>query len=147
MKSTFIHYVCVSSIKPMRLETKVQMSPILNQRITYHTPWPESEGELYGPSDRRLSAKLVPTFADRGVSRSQRGRSPSAVISISRPEPLQFLPSSSWIVLTRLSGPVPDPLFLRKFGSAGNWTQNLLTCSQELWPLDYRRGRRCVSLT
>jgi hypothetical protein len=31
-----------------------------------HTPWPESESELYRPSDRRLSEKLVPTFADRG---------------------------------------------------------------------------------
>jgi hypothetical protein len=29
-------------------------------------PWPESASELYQPSDRRLSAKLVPTFADRG---------------------------------------------------------------------------------
>jgi hypothetical protein len=29
------------------------------------TPWPESAGELYQPSDRRLSAKLVPTFEDR----------------------------------------------------------------------------------
>jgi hypothetical protein len=29
-------------------------------------PWPESANELYRPSDRRLSAKLVPTFADRG---------------------------------------------------------------------------------
>jgi hypothetical protein len=27
-------------------------------------PWPESVSELYRPSDRRLSAKLVPTFAD-----------------------------------------------------------------------------------
>jgi CBS-domain-containing membrane protein len=26
----------------------------------------ESASELYRPSDRRLSAKLVPTFADRG---------------------------------------------------------------------------------
>jgi hypothetical protein len=26
------------------------------------TPWPQSAGELYRPSDRRLSAKLVPTF-------------------------------------------------------------------------------------
>jgi hypothetical protein len=26
---------------------------------------PESASELYRPSDRRLSAKLVPTFADR----------------------------------------------------------------------------------
>jgi hypothetical protein len=29
------------------------------------TPWPESAGELYRPSDFRLSAKLVPTFEDR----------------------------------------------------------------------------------
>jgi hypothetical protein len=27
---------------------------------------PESPSELYRPSDQRLSAKLVPTFADRG---------------------------------------------------------------------------------
>jgi hypothetical protein len=30
------------------------------------TPWPESATEQYRPSDRRLSAKLVPTFVDRG---------------------------------------------------------------------------------
>jgi hypothetical protein len=30
------------------------------------TLWPESASELYRPSDSRLSAKLVPTFADRG---------------------------------------------------------------------------------
>jgi hypothetical protein len=30
------------------------------------TPWSESASVLYRPSDRRLSAKLVPTFADRG---------------------------------------------------------------------------------
>jgi hypothetical protein len=29
-------------------------------------PWPESASELYRPNDRRLSAKLVSTFADRG---------------------------------------------------------------------------------
>jgi hypothetical protein len=34
------------------------------QHIT-KTPWPEYESELYRPSDRRLSAKLVTTFADR----------------------------------------------------------------------------------
>jgi hypothetical protein len=32
---------------------------------------------LYQKSDRRLSAKLVPTFADREVSRGQRGGSPT----------------------------------------------------------------------
>jgi hypothetical protein len=30
------------------------------------TPGLQSAGELYRPSDRRLSAKLVPTLADRG---------------------------------------------------------------------------------
>jgi hypothetical protein len=45
------------------------------------TPWPESANELYRPSDRRLSAKLVSTFADRGLLRSQRGASPTDVIS------------------------------------------------------------------
>jgi hypothetical protein len=30
------------------------------------TPWLLLAGELYRPSERRLSAKLVPTFADRG---------------------------------------------------------------------------------
>jgi hypothetical protein len=39
------------------------------------TPWPESASELYRLSDRRLSAKLVPTFADKGVSRGQRDKS------------------------------------------------------------------------
>jgi hypothetical protein len=35
--------------------------------LTYkRTPWPESASELCRPNDRRLSAKLVPTFADRG---------------------------------------------------------------------------------
>jgi hypothetical protein len=34
-----------------------------------------SASELYQPSDRRLSAKLVPTFADRGLSRGRRGGS------------------------------------------------------------------------
>jgi hypothetical protein len=31
------------------------------------TPWPESASELYRQSDRRLSAKLVPNFADSGI--------------------------------------------------------------------------------
>jgi hypothetical protein len=44
--------------------------------------WPESASELYRPCDRRLSAKLVQNFADRGVSYSQRGGFRTAVISI-----------------------------------------------------------------
>jgi hypothetical protein len=37
----------------------------LSNKQKQQTPWPESASELYWPSDRRLSAKLVPTFADR----------------------------------------------------------------------------------
>jgi hypothetical protein len=29
-------------------------------------PWPESASELYWPSDRCMSVKLVPTFVERG---------------------------------------------------------------------------------
>jgi hypothetical protein len=54
---------------------------MLQQRTKRPTPWPESASELYRPSDRRLSAKLVLTIADRGVSRSQCSGSPTAVIS------------------------------------------------------------------
>ena len=37
--------------------------------------------------------------------------------------------------------PVPDPLLLRKSGSAGNRTRDLCICSQKLWPLDHRGGQ------
>jgi hypothetical protein len=40
--------------------------------------------------------------------------------------------------------PVPDPLLLRKSGSAGNQTRELWICSQEVGPLDHR-GSRIVS--
>jgi hypothetical protein len=59
----------------------------------------------------------------------------------SRPEPLLSfqvaLQLSSWGWVD----PVPDPLFLRKSGSAGNQTWDLWICSQELWPLDHRGGQ------
>jgi hypothetical protein len=54
-----------------------------------------SASEIYRPSGRRLSAKLVPTFVDREFH----------VVSLtdprlSRPQPLFFLPSSSSILCT-----------------------------------------------
>jgi hypothetical protein len=52
------------------------------------TPWPQSASELYRPSDRRLSAKLVSTFADRRVSSGQCGRSQRPYSRISRPDPV-----------------------------------------------------------
>ena len=46
------------------------------------TPWPQSASELYRQNGRRQSAKLVPTFVDRGVSRGQRNGSPQPLISV-----------------------------------------------------------------
>jgi hypothetical protein len=40
--------------------------PVPLRGMITNTPWPESASELYRPSDRRLSAKLVIKFADRG---------------------------------------------------------------------------------
>jgi len=45
------------------------------------------------------------------------------------------LTSRGWV------DPVPDPLLLRKSGSAGDRTRDLCICSQKLWPLDRRGGR------
>jgi hypothetical protein len=36
------------------------------ESMSCKTPWSESVSELYRLSDRRLSAKLLPTFVDRG---------------------------------------------------------------------------------
>jgi hypothetical protein len=97
--------------------------------------------ELYLPSDRRLSAKLVPTFADRGC----------CVVTATDPHAriLDFIDrichyffqvaphlySRGWV------DPVPDPLLHRKSGGAGNRTRVFWICSQELWPLDHRGVR------
>jgi hypothetical protein len=50
----------------------------IEQQKKKKTPWPESASELYC----RMLVNLVPTFVDRGVSRSQRFGSPKAVISV-----------------------------------------------------------------
>jgi hypothetical protein len=46
------------------------------------TPWRVFASELYRPSDRSLSAKLVPTFADRSVSCCESSEFLTAVMSV-----------------------------------------------------------------
>jgi hypothetical protein len=75
-------------------------------------PWPESASKLYQSGYHRLSTKLVPTFADRGCY----------VVSVTEPygRILGFLDRSrsrDWV------DSVPDLLFFRKSGSAGNRTR------------------------
>ena len=92
-------------------------------------------------SGRRRSAKLVPTFVNRGVSRGQRNGFPRPLISVYRTWIATYfiqvapqLTSRGWVHT------VPDPLPLRKSGSAGNRTRDLCICSQKPWPLDHRGG-------
>jgi hypothetical protein len=80
---------------------------------------------------------LMPTFVDRGVSRGQRGVSPTVVnlgfLDRSRYcsfKQLLIYPHKGWV------DPVPDPLLLKKSGSTGNGTRDLWVCSEEVWPLD-----------
>jgi hypothetical protein len=69
-----------------RVQWRVLIPAVLNLRVLLPglkaTPWPESASELHRPSDLRLSTKSMPTFADRGVSRSQLGGCPAAVFSV-----------------------------------------------------------------
>jgi hypothetical protein len=85
--------------------------------------WPESASELYRPSDRRLSTKLVSTVAGRGWN----------VVSVTNPygRNLDFLDRSRYFLFQVAPqmysrgwvDPVPDPLLLRKSGIAGNRTR------------------------
>jgi hypothetical protein len=116
---------CVTKKKPKQKTNSVALSPQVNytDRVT--------------ATCRR---NLVPTFVDRGMSRSQRGGTPTVVNLFSRPEPLLFfqvaphLSSQGWV------DPIPDPLLLRKYGITGNRTRDLSVSSQKLWPLNHRGG-------
>jgi hypothetical protein len=108
--------------------------------LKLQTPWLYSASELYRPSGRRLSSKLVSTFADRGCrvvsAIDTHGRILSRYFSI---QVAPQLSSRDWV------DPVPDPLLLTKSGSAGNRTRDLWICSQELWPLDHRGGVQLIT--
>jgi hypothetical protein len=99
------------------------MKQLLATKAKKKSPWSESASEIYFPSDRRLSAKLVPAFEDRrchvvGVTDAY-GRI-LEFLDRNRDFVFQVAPqlySRSWV------DPVPDSLLLRKSGSAGNCTR------------------------
>jgi hypothetical protein len=103
------------------------------------TSWSESGRELYRKSDRRLSAKLVPTFEDRGCH----------VVNVTDPygRILGFLDRSRYFffqIAPQLYSrgwvdPVPDPL-LRKSCSAGNRTR---TSGSVVRNSDHQTKQRC----
>jgi hypothetical protein len=80
----------------------------------FFPPWSESWSELYRPSDHRLSAKLVLTFADRGCHVVSVTDSYSPILGFLERSRYFFfqvapqLSSRGWV------DPVPDKLLLRK---------------------------------
>jgi hypothetical protein len=67
------------------------------------------KNKLYRLSSRRLSAKFVPNFVGRGVSRGQPNWSPRPLISGFKTAASNFHSSSSTFILARLSGPRSRP--------------------------------------
>jgi hypothetical protein len=61
----FTRYVTVRNTNS-EASNCIILSPLILLHLSHKTPWPESASELYRPSDSPLSAKLVPTFKDRG---------------------------------------------------------------------------------
>jgi hypothetical protein len=112
--------------------------------VSLVTPWPLVRKRTISTERPPLVDEiLVQTFVDRGVSRGQRSGTPTAVNFSFLDRSFYFffqvaprLCSWGWVDL------VPDPLLLRKSGSAGNRTRDLWDCSQKLWPLYYRGGLR-----
>jgi hypothetical protein len=109
-----------------------------NKRHCYNynwTPWPETASELYRPSDRRLSAKLVPTFSDRGCHVvSVADHYCRILVSLDRSRYFFFwvapqLYSRGWV------DPVADSLLLRKSGTAENRTQTSGSVARIPWKL------------
>jgi hypothetical protein len=103
------------------------------------TPWSEFASELYRPSDRRLSAKWLPTCADRRYHVVSVTDSSGCISRFSRQESLLFYQVAPQFVLTRLSAPRsrPTTIFFWYFPESN---PGLRICSQELWPLDHRGG-------
>jgi hypothetical protein len=101
------------------------------------TPWPGSASELYQPSDRRLSEKIVP--------RGQRDGSPRPYSRLSRQEPVLFLSSSSPVVLTRLKGPRPEllatgPEVRVRFPALPDFLRSSGSGTGSIQPREYTRG-------
>jgi hypothetical protein len=70
-----------------------------------------------------LGDEFSANFCGKNVSRGHHDGSPRPYSLLSRPKPLLFLPSSSSIILTRLSGSRSRPTNSQKSGGTGNRTR------------------------
>jgi hypothetical protein len=83
-------------------------------------PWPESASELYRPIDRRLSTKLVPTFAHRGCHVVSATDPYGRILDLLNRSRYFFFQVAPQLSSRGWADPVPDLLLLSKSGSPGN---------------------------
>jgi hypothetical protein len=86
------------------------------------TRWPESVRELHQLRDRSSSAKLVPTFAERGFFLVRVTDPYGRILCFIDRSRYFFFQAAPQLYSRGWMDPVPDPLFFRKSVSAGNRT-------------------------
>jgi hypothetical protein len=93
------------------------------------TPWPEF------PSDCRLSVKLVATFEDRGCYVVRVTDPCGRILGFQDRSCYFFFQVAPQLYSREWVNPVPDPLLLRKSGSAGNrtWTSGSVARNSDHW--------------
>jgi hypothetical protein len=117
------------------------------------TPWPESASELYHQSDRSLSAKLVPTFCDRGCLAVRATDTYGRILYFLDRSRYVFFQVSPQLYSRGLEDPVPDPLLLKKSGSTGNRTRTSGSVARNSDPLEVHprvtcfRTLKCITLS
>jgi hypothetical protein len=117
------------TVNYLHVETNKTNSVALSPQANY-IDWATAAGQR----------TLLPTFADRGVWRGQCGGTTAVNLGFLDLSRYFFFLVSPHLSSRGWVDPVPDPLLLRKSGSAGNRTRHLWVCSHELWPLDDRGG-------
>jgi hypothetical protein len=117
--------------------TSQHFSKIASYKMTvFFTYWyqgvPCGLSWLYWPSNLRLSAKLVPAFADRGCYMISTMDHYGRILGFLDRSCYLFFQVAPQLYTRGWVDPVPDPLLLRKSGSARNLIRVLWICSQEL---------------
>jgi hypothetical protein len=117
------HVVTVKYLHATQTIGSVQGTAILEIRLENSSPWPQSVRELYRPSDHSLSAKLVPTFADRGCHVVSVTDPYGRTIDVLDRSRYFFFHAALQLYSRGRVDPVQDLLLLRKSGRAENRTR------------------------
>jgi hypothetical protein len=90
--------------------------------------------EVYRPSDRRLSVKSVPTFADKWWHVVSVTDSYGRILGFLDPSRYFFFQVTPQLYSRGWVDPVPDPLLPRKSGRAGNRTRTAGSVARNIRP-------------